>query len=92
MSFTALIHITTAVALKLFHFCFSQFLFTLLGKSPLPHLPESWEPVWHWGKKKLRTNLLLQVVQRIITQPNPSILLEIDPLTELTIQAGFYPN
>lgn len=86
MSFTALINITTAVVLKFF------FLFTLLGKSPLPHLPESWEPMWHCGEEKLRMNLLLQVVQRIITQSNPSILLEIDPLTELTTQAGFYPN
>lgn len=36
-----MINITTGVVLKFFQFCFSQFLFTLLGKLPLCHLPES---------------------------------------------------
>lgn len=88
MSFTAIINITTAVVLKFFQFCLSQFLLTLLGLSLTRKLRASVALWWRKAKDKL----LLQVVQRIITQPNPSILLEIDPLTELTIQAGFYPN
>lgn len=70
------------------HLCFLSILFLPIVIDNTGHVTQQTVHSCS-GEQKLRTGLCLCIIQKIITQPNPYILLEIDLLTELTTYSWF---